>query len=861
MKNAPTFAILSFLLLLTATLTAQSVTFQKISSPPASKLGTTGQTTLITSKGRYLVLSWTNRDQLGSSISGNDLLMMMDTAGQVLWQKQYLNGGFNVVDQLVEAPDGGFVLYGHYLPNNSEYVPMLFKIDSVGNFLWAKKMNSTVLWSGAQYILWCLMAVPDGYILSGTRNGVSNGSILHVDQDGNTLWNKGYNYVPVADYQSGDTLFTTGVYNEKYIMAKINLTDGTVYNAHRIVGNNVIGTFLGTWANRLIPSQDGNFFLTGNGGITNDTFSCIKITRNGKVKWAKLYKVPGDNMRMSDFHTTLDGGLICIATFGYPSNTLMFKLDSLGVVQWVYRMISDLNAVTEDSDGHLLFTGDKTVDDTRRLLLLKTDAFGLTHDCCFPHHQVKTASYPVSTAPFTPVVSDLAEPGWEVYQVDADSLSMLDYCEPEYQPRFTNQEMELCPGESIFVNGTNHVAPATVVTVLKAQNGCDSTITLNLKLRPYNTRTKTLEFCPGDTIHLLGHFYTQPATVFDTLHATLACDTILTYMLNYANANQSSALKITCPPAITVTTAPGVNSKTATFGPPTVQSDCTCPGISLLQTQGPVSGSAFPVGATMVCFSASDSYHSTATCCFQVTVKSPPVTACDVKEIGCMKYELLHIYEDAQQRKSYEIQVTNHCADEMVYVAIQQPDGIVADAPVNGSVFTTAAGRSYDVRNPNETPFYSIRYKAQGTGLQNGQSDVFRYTLPPQADPTYIHIVAKLTIQTYVEAYLNTFYCPVEKAPVISQRNDAKPETASNFSLYPNPTTGTLSMNLSAWPDQPVYLTLYDVRGRLCSDWKLTGTTKLQDLELSSNLENGLYLLKISVENQTPFVKRFVLLR
>ena len=69
----------------------------------------------------------------------------------------------------------------------------------------------------------------------------------------------------------------------------------------------------------------------------------------------------------------------------------------------------------------------------------------------------------------------------------------------------------------------------------------------------------------------------------------------------------------------------------------------------------------------------------------------------------------------------------------MIYTAIQIPDGLVAEAPANNSVYHSEDGRAYDVRNPNYSPFYSIRFKSQMDSISNGQSDIFSYTLPAQS--------------------------------------------------------------------------------------------------------------------------------
>ena len=125
----------------------------------------------------------------------------------------------------------------------------------------------------------------------------------------------------------------------------------------------------------------------------------------------------------------------------------------------------------------------------------------------------------------------------------------------------------------------------------------------------------------------------------------------------------------------------------------------------------------------------------------------------------------------------------------MTYAYIQVPTGVQAITPANNSLYTSPGGLTYIVRNPNFTPFYSLRFKPESTGLANGQSDVFRYVLPAQTKPDYIQVAARLLSGAYVEAHLNTFYCPVGTEPAnkpaaeISER--AAPATAAVLHVFP----------------------------------------------------------------------------
>ena len=411
-----------------------------------------------------------------------------------------------------------------------------------------------------------------------------------------------------------------------------------------------------------------------------------------------------------------------------------------------------------------------------------------------------------------------------------------------------NENIALCPGETVSLGGQNYTAPATVNLTLPGLSAdCDTLATYELLLNAQPTLSQTIEFCPGETITLGGTGYTQPTTVILSLPAAAGCDTIATYLLKHLTPAPSN-VSIACPANVSVITPPGTGPFVVNFSDPTAASDCPCPGIALRLTAGLPSGSLFPPTSTLVCWQAADSCGQAASCCFVVTVREE--SPCDIKTNGCMKYELLSITKDAGQNRTYRIQVTNFCANKMSYTAIQIPDGMIAMSPANNSIYTAPnSGREYLVRNPNFSPFYSVRFKTTNDSLSNGASDVFRYTLPAQADPTYIHILSRLEPQVYYAAHLNTFNCPIGTTPPGGGRpgeDRVDSETEMNgILLFPNPTSGALYTDLSAWEGQELRMRVLDSRGQLVLQRSLLASSEYQSLGLPETLPNGLYFVEI----------------
>ncbi len=441
------------------------------------------------------------------------------------------------------------------------------------------------------------------------------------------------------------------------------------------------------------------------------------------------------------------------------------------------------------------------------------------------------------------------------------TLTLLPY-------QTSSENLSFCPGESVTIGGQVYNQSGTVVDTITSTTGCDVIVTYTLTLLPQPSFNQTIAFCPGETITLGGSNYTQPTTVTLTLPSTTGgCDTLATYILQFSTPAPSN-VSINCPGAITIGQPSGSNGAVVNFDPATASSDCTCPGIQLTQTEGLPSGSNFPLGTTSVCYTAQDSCGQTASCCFKVTIGEDD--PCDTKVVSCIKYELLTITEDPDENRTYRIRVTNNCSNKLIYTAIQVPDGLVAMEPANFSIYTAPSGNTYRVRSPNFSPQYSVRYSSIADSINNGESDIFRYTLPAQADVTFIHVVSRLAPYVYLGAHLNTFYCPIGVTPTDDNRPDGFERDEAEIIdilpntellLFPSPTSGELYADFSPWEGEALNVQVLDSRGQRIQQRNLTAGGDAQQFELPSELPNGLYFMEIRTEAGAKFVGRFVVQR
>ncbi|MBX2892981.1 MAG: DUF4394 domain-containing protein [Saprospiraceae bacterium] len=249
-------------------------------------------------------------------------------------------------------------------------------------------------------------------------------------------------------------------------------------------------------------------------------------------------------------------------------------------------------------------------------------------------------------------------------------------------------------------------------------------------------------------------------------------------------------------------------------------------------------------------------------------VIQPIETACDAKTINCMKYEVLTVTKDGSGNKTYRIRVTNNCADKLFYTAFQLPKGVVAKGPANNSTYTSPAGRSYEVRNPNFSPFYSIRFKETGSdGIANGQTDIFEYTLPSVANPSYIQVISRVGNSGYHSAYLNVFNCTVGTSSLdddgsADDRSDgaAALQEEKDVRIYPNPTSGAVFADLTDWAGSQLQIRAMNAQGQEVMNYTVNGLD-FDQIVFPESLADGLYFIEFSSTNGDRLVKRVVLRR
>lgn len=296
----------------------------------------------------------------------------------------------------------------------------------------------------------------------------------------------------------------------------------------------------------------------------------------------------------------------------------------------------------------------------------------------------------------------------------------------------------------------------------------------------------------------------------------------------------------------------------------------------------------FPVSGGAVNFTYVDDDNNTCTAAVSVTANCPPPGPCDIETSGCMTFSLLSITTASNGQKTYTIKITNNCDKGLSNVAFQLPSGVVAVAPVNN--YTSPNGRNYNVENPTNNPFYSIKFETLGEGIKNGQMDIFSYTLPAGAPVlTEIKVQSKAGTPTYT-VYLNTTGCnggnlervfdlveldgdetPAETDDytVTTEETEAETQTEvirdskadldqARITLQPNPARDQVWLNLTPIAGQAANIQVLNQLGQTVQVLRLDEAGEsLFPLDLSA-LNNGCYFVVVESAGERQVVRLIV---
>jgi len=109
-------------------------------------------------------------------------------------------------------------------------------------------------------------------------------------------------------------------------------------------------------------------------------------------------------------------------------------------------------------------------------------------------------------------------------------------------PQSTNDilDIALCPGDTYFAGGALQDSTGTWIDSLTSMNGCDSIVTVNLTLRDDYSLIDSINVCPGDSILINGAYVSTPGFYVDPLQSIYGCDSTVTKVVSFDAPNSST---------------------------------------------------------------------------------------------------------------------------------------------------------------------------------------------------------------------------------------------------------------------------------------------------------------------------------
>jgi len=200
-----------------------------------------------THDGHFIIVGVTNSP--GISHGNDDIwLQKIDGQGNTVWRNAYGESNHEVGYDVVELPDGGFLVLGYknfYDVSGKDIY--LIRTDSVGTIVWAKTYGSSMVFDEIGYSIH--EAYPSGYLICASTNSRDNGwfdpQVIKIDYDGNMQWSAIYNgsgrshtrWVATPTYDGGAAIIGTTTYyhtnegdNEDIYLIKIDQQGQELWN-------------------------------------------------------------------------------------------------------------------------------------------------------------------------------------------------------------------------------------------------------------------------------------------------------------------------------------------------------------------------------------------------------------------------------------------------------------------------------------------------------------------------------------------------------------------------------------------------------------------------------------------------------
>ncbi|MCH2046228.1 MAG: SBBP repeat-containing protein [Saprospiraceae bacterium] len=455
-----------------------------------------------------------------TSTGGDDIFVQkLDASGNFLWAKSFEGASDNIGNSITVDTSGNVYVTGIFegtvdfdpgagvtnLTAVGDYDIFVQKMDSLGNFLWAKSFGGpmydnvvsiTVDASGNAYTTGDFEGTLDFDPGAGVTNLTSVGGIdvfvQKMDASGNFLWAKSfgsssYEYGLSITSDTSGNVYTTGIFEE------------------------TVDFDPGAGTTNLTPVGDYDVFVQ-------------KMDASGDLLWAKSF---GGALAVESYSSTIDvsGN---VYTSGYFEGTVDFD-PGTGTMNLTSVGSTDVFVQKMDASGNFLWAKSFGSTGSEYVQSITVDAIG----------NVYTTGNFEGTVDFDPgtgVTNLTSTGGFDVF------VHKLSHCQST-----VGIDVRTACDSLVWIDGNTYYASNNVAThTLQNSTGCDSVVTLDLTINTSSSSTDVRIACDS-LVWIDGNtYYASNNVATHTLQNSIGCDSVVTLDLTINTPSSSTDVRTAC---------------------------------------------------------------------------------------------------------------------------------------------------------------------------------------------------------------------------------------------------------------------------------------------------------------------------
>jgi gliding motility-associated-like protein len=325
------------------------------------------------------------------------LVTKLNDLGTIQWCKHFGTSSRNVVRDIIEDSQNGYIITGWIRTSNSGFPDnwYIINIDTLGNIIWEKFVGSD-----DDDEVESITKFENNYFLSGNTmcygQGLSDFYISRMDESGNFFWFKtiGGNdneYNKSIKVTSDNNLIIAGFTNSfgsgnyDLVLTKLNFNGTHLWSK-------TYGGSSSDYIQDVVETSDNGFLVLGhtNGfGAGNFDILLLKTDNSGNLIWSSTYGGSNDD-RSYKMKKTNDGGIIISGysnSFGAGGyDVYLLKVHEDGNLIWAKSFGGESDEYQAYVDiasdgGYIINSTTKSFgSDDADLLVIKTDEEG--NSCC-----------------------------------------------------------------------------------------------------------------------------------------------------------------------------------------------------------------------------------------------------------------------------------------------------------------------------------------------------------------------------------------------------------------------------------------------------------------------------------------------